>query len=665
MKPIFRNTLLNSLGVSCLSVFLTVDVAHAREWWVDANDPSASDSNGGVVGAPLLTIKAAARQAQPGDVVKIRAGTYRETIAPTYSGRADAPIRYEAVDPGRVIVSGADPLDDWQRVSSGDPIYASPWTKDYYWSGSQRNHPAAAAPVGYAEQVIYKGVPLKQVAADGDLRPGTFYADWDADQMKVWLPGGADPAAGGVEAATRQVLMYGTTSVQHIHVQGLTFRHGANFAQRGLVHPKDHWRLSDVTVEWAAGGGIRNYGDNVLIENTVTQFNGQIGINGSGSDVVLRDVVTRGNNREGYHPDGEAGGGKWVFTDNLLVERMVSYDNQGIGFWIDIENQNYTVRDSVFFSNIGPADRPDKGFGLVGEISPGPGLFEGNLFYANGGSGIGVWEAAGVEVRDNTFIDDTIQLRDISRVMNPGENWNVLENILIHNNRFVGDSGIRGVGDELAQFPQHVNIVANENTYDLNPGVPFAEWGQFRFTTFPSLVNLQWERDGQIAGVPITLPSASRFGDMDRDFLLTNRDIDLLAVSILDGLSEADLNADGAVDAADLDFFVRGVLSTAFGDANLDGRVDGSDLLRLQANLGRLGGWYDGDFNGDGLVTLADQGLLQGNLGFDAAPYPTFADAILIPQPAAGTVPLAAVALVFGHRPPDRSRRRSNQGERP
>ncbi len=50
------------------------------------------------------------------------------------------------------------------------------------------------------------------------------------------------------------------------------------------------------------------------------------------------------------------------------------------------------------------------------------------------------------------------------------------------------------------------------------------------------------------------------------------------------------------------------------GDANLDGVVDAADELLVTGNLNTAGGWADGDFNGDDMVTQADLDILLGNL---------------------------------------------------
>ncbi len=58
------------------------------------------------------------------------------------------------------------------------------------------------------------------------------------------------------------------------------------------------------------------------------------------------------------------------------------------------------------------------------------------------------------------------------------------------------------------------------------------------------------------------------------------------------------------------------------GDANWDGVVDVADLGILNANYGTTSGatWEQGDFNGDGAVDVADLGILNSHYGEGSAP---------------------------------------------
>jgi hypothetical protein len=65
-----------------------------------------------------------------------------------------------------------------------------------------------------------------------------------------------------------------------------------------------------------------------------------------------------------------------------------------------------------------------------------------------------------------------------------------------------------------------------------------------------------------------------------------------------------------------MDFLVRGILNTEYGDFNLDGAVDLLDLNKLVANYNHSAGWVDGDASGDGVVGLSDLNKLTANYNF-------------------------------------------------
>ena len=58
---------------------------------------------------------------------------------------------------------------------------------------------------------------------------------------------------------------------------------------------------------------------------------------------------------------------------------------------------------------------------------------------------------------------------------------------------------------------------------------------------------------------------------------------------------------------------------TYFGDANLDGKVDGSDYSLIDnGNLLHLTGWYNGDFNYDGVINGSDYTLIDNDFNQQA-----------------------------------------------
>ena len=95
---------MNMMAVKKMMVAATVSagVYSASSADVRAKDyfvaPGGSDTNPGSKTAPFKTIQKAATLMQAGDRCLIRAGTYRETVVPSNSGKDQAPITFEAFE---------------------------------------------------------------------------------------------------------------------------------------------------------------------------------------------------------------------------------------------------------------------------------------------------------------------------------------------------------------------------------------------------------------------------------------------------------------------------------------------------------------------------------------------------------------------------------------
>jgi Carbohydrate binding module (family 6)/Right handed beta helix region/Protein of unknown function (DUF1565) len=85
---------------------------------------SGSDTAEGSATAPWKTISKAAGLMQPGDVCRIHAGTYRETVRPQQSGSEGKPIVFEAFGDGEVVVHGGELVEGWSFGENG--IYTAP-----------------------------------------------------------------------------------------------------------------------------------------------------------------------------------------------------------------------------------------------------------------------------------------------------------------------------------------------------------------------------------------------------------------------------------------------------------------------------------------------------------------------------------------------------------
>ena len=102
---------------------------------------------------PLRTIQRAADLAQPGDVITVHEGVYRERVNPPRGGTSDKKrITYQAARGEKVVITGSEPVKGWEQVA-GDTWkvvipnkyfgrfnpYADPIHGDWF-SGNGRQH---------------------------------------------------------------------------------------------------------------------------------------------------------------------------------------------------------------------------------------------------------------------------------------------------------------------------------------------------------------------------------------------------------------------------------------------------------------------------------------------------------------------------------------------
>ena len=72
----------------------------------------------------VRTISAAAAKAEPGDIVLIHSGTYREAVTVDKSGTKEKPIRFVAAPGENVVLTGADLVTAWKKEPGADGVFS-------------------------------------------------------------------------------------------------------------------------------------------------------------------------------------------------------------------------------------------------------------------------------------------------------------------------------------------------------------------------------------------------------------------------------------------------------------------------------------------------------------------------------------------------------------
>ncbi|NNM87475.1 MAG: right-handed parallel beta-helix repeat-containing protein [Phycisphaerae bacterium] len=84
-----------------------------------------NDNNSGLsISRPLRTLATAARQMGPGDICRILAGVYHQTLRVDRSGLAGEPITFEPYRHAHVVIDAAGPISGWQWYQGH--IYSAP-----------------------------------------------------------------------------------------------------------------------------------------------------------------------------------------------------------------------------------------------------------------------------------------------------------------------------------------------------------------------------------------------------------------------------------------------------------------------------------------------------------------------------------------------------------
>ena len=347
---------------------------------------TGSDSGPGSQDRPYLAINAAASVAQPGDIVTVHGGTYREWVKPPRGGTGQSKrIVYRAAPGENVFVKGSERITSWKRQGGG--VWEAELPNSFFGDYNPYALELSGGWLNYGKwhhrgDVYLNGEAFyeKETAAQVDQQEQSWHCRVD-DEVTIIRANfaGADPNTELAEINVRESLfMPGISGLKYITVDGFHFMHAAaNWAppgvelQTGALGPRmgKHWIIENCAVTNARCVGIilgqapgvdhddiDAYGDHIVRNNVIRRC-GQAGI--AGLKGATRSVIS-GNFIEDTNYRREFGGWETaaikfhlsvdtVISGNLI--RGVYRQTQGaFGIWIDFGNQGIRITRNVIYN---------------------------------------------------------------------------------------------------------------------------------------------------------------------------------------------------------------------------------------------------------------------------------------------------------------------------
>jgi hypothetical protein len=337
-----------------------------------------------------------------------------------------------------------------------------------------------------------------------------------------------------------------------------------------------------------------------------------------------------------YYLQTSDAGRTWTLADGTPVRvPLTEADNAALVMDYDSLGLNVYLKQTTFDTQ----GRPVLVYLTSDDYTPGPDRFDRTLHTAR-------WNGSGWEIRDVLTTDHNYDHGSllIEPTDDGGERWSMLGPYLDgptpwRTGGALGfwESDDYGVTWELIRTPlpesdahhSYVRpVLHGEDRFaflwaDGDPDQPsvsnlyFANHDATRVYRLPSVITGEHALPELVWHDP-ALPLLA--GDLNGDDRLSGLDIDVFPYTM--AMTAGDLDGDGAVGPLDLDHLVRSIFATAYGDANLDRRVDLVDLSLLASGFGQEAGWSGGDFDLSGSIDLIDLSLLAAHFGFDGTAVP-------------------------------------------
>ena len=425
-----------------------------------ATSATASDSNDGAPNAPLRTIQRAAELAQPGDVITVHAGVYRERVNPPRGGTSDDKrITYQAAPGEHVEIKGSEVVTGWTKDRPGvwkvtlpaaffgsfNP-YSDLIHGNWFQPNGREHHTGAVYLNG---DWLAEAAKLDEVMKPAGKTP-LWFGKVEGGRTTLWAQfGDADPNSQRIEINVRQTVFYpDRPGRNYITVRGFTLCQAATpwapptAEQIGLVgtHWSKGWIIENNTISHSVCSGISlgKYGDRFdntggntaagyvktvqraltneipwtkeaighhVVRNNVVSHCEQAGIVGSlgcAFSTVTGNVVHDIHVRRLF-TGAEMAGIKFHGAIDTEIRGNHVYRAYR-GLWLDWMAQGARVSRNLFHENT--ADD------LMMEVDHGPYVLDNNVFLSR--RNIWDWSEGGAYV-NNLFAGQVVPVTDSSR----------------------------------------------------------------------------------------------------------------------------------------------------------------------------------------------------------------------------------------------------------
>jgi len=427
---------------------------------------TGNDKNNGSQEAPFLSIQKAANHAQPGDVITVHEGVYRERVTPPRGGTSHSErIIYRAAKGEKVEIKGSEVVRNWEQFSGTvwkatipNSLFSTynPYTdlvKGDWFNDKGRSHHTGEVYLNgkslWEMELLEKVLKPKAVKDNFDPAGSSYTWFCESDKEYTYIYANfhdADPNTELVEINVRESCFYpDSTNINYITISGFHMSQaatqwapptaeqigliGTNWSKGWIIENSvirnskcsgitlgkhgDKW---DNTSENSAEGYVETIKratergwskDNIgshIIRNNIIYDCGQTGICGS-----MGGVFSLIENNDIYNiwtkrmwTGAEMGGIKIHASIDMII-RNNRLTNCGRGLWLDWMAQGTRVTGNLFYNNSSDD--------IFVEVNHGPFLIENNILLSE--LSIRDWSEGGAFVHN--LIAGNIELLPQSR----------------------------------------------------------------------------------------------------------------------------------------------------------------------------------------------------------------------------------------------------------